>query len=119
MIPWTGFVVRNRGKVLAAWAVLFVLGVAGASDVGHLLSNRFSVPGSDAERGLNTLKTQFGERSDGAFTLVLKATNGGIANPSFRANAQAAAKRNHPWRAGDLNSGDRVSASARMPTVMQ
>ena len=73
----TEFVVRHRRLVLVTWLVLFVLGVAAASNVGSLLSNRFSVPGSDAERGLTILRTRFHERSDGAFTLVVQAAPGG------------------------------------------
>src|SRR4051812_29375980 len=71
MTGWTRFVVRHRGAILAAWLVVFMLGVAGAANLGGLLSNRFSVPGSDSDRGLNILKDRMGDRSDGAFTLVV------------------------------------------------
>jgi hypothetical protein len=71
MIAWTRFVVRHRGAILGAWLVVFVLGAAGAANLGGLLSNRFSVPGSDSDRGLNILKDRMGDRSDGAFTLVV------------------------------------------------
>jgi uncharacterized membrane protein YdfJ with MMPL/SSD domain len=76
----TEFVVRHRRLVLLAWVVLFVLGAAAASNLGSLLSNRFSVPGSDAERGLTLLRERFHERSDGAFTLVAH-SSGGAVNP--------------------------------------
>ncbi len=72
MERWTRAVIANRKKVLVAWLVLFVLGGYGASHLGDLLTNRFSVPGSDAERGLNLLKDRFHERGDGAFTLVFQ-----------------------------------------------
>jgi RND superfamily putative drug exporter len=75
--------------VLAVWVVLTVLGVWATSNLGSLLTNRFSVPGSDAERGLNILKDRFNERGDGAFTLVVR-TNG--AAPAL-AGAEAAAQR--------------------------
>ena len=89
MAEWTEVVVRHRRVVLLTWVVLGVLGAVAASDLGSLLSNRFSVPGSDAERGLNILRTQFHERSDGAFTLVVR-PNGGSVN---RAAVEAAAGR--------------------------
>jgi putative drug exporter of the RND superfamily len=90
---WTRRVIRHRKKVLAGWLVLFVLGGLGAANVGKLLSNRFSVPGSDAERGLNLLKDRFNERGDGAFTLVFK-TDRPVANsPAFRLQAARAAHR--------------------------
>jgi RND superfamily putative drug exporter len=68
---WTRVIIRHRKKVLALWLVLFLVGGLGAANLGGLLSNRFSVPGSDAERGLNLLKDRFQERGDGAFTLVV------------------------------------------------
>ena len=46
-----------------------MLGGWATANVGKLLTNRFSVPGSDAERGLEVLKARFHERGDGAFTL--------------------------------------------------
>ena len=56
MESWTRRVIRNRKKIIAAWLVLLVLGGLGAANVGKLLSNRFSVSGSDSEQGLDLLK---------------------------------------------------------------
>src|SRR3954453_19909096 len=88
MIRWTGFVIAHRKRIVAVWLRLFVLGgyaaaergglppdrLSGAgraaANVGDLLTNRFSVPGAESERGLNLLKDRMGDRSDGAFTLV-------------------------------------------------
>jgi putative drug exporter of the RND superfamily len=86
MERWTRAVIANRKKVLAAWLVLFALGGYGASHLGDLLTNRFKVPGSDAERGLDLLKQNFNERGDGAFTLVFQSRR-----PIVVAPAQAAA----------------------------
>ena len=93
MRRWTRLVVKNRKKVLAGWLVLFVLGGLGAAKVGDLLTNRFSVPGSDAERGLDLLKANLGERGVGDFTLVLQSSGGSIRNPAFIRSAEAAAQR--------------------------
>ena len=76
MLRWTDWVIRHRKRVLGGWIVVFVLGAAATSTLGSLLTNRFSVPGSDAERGLNLVKKKFHERGDGAFTLVLQAKRG-------------------------------------------
>jgi RND superfamily putative drug exporter len=106
MERWTRAVIANRKKVLVAWLVLFVLGGYGASHLGDLLTNRFSVPGSDAERGLNLLKDRFHERGDGAFTLVFQsekpivvatkpaagANQTPAISPAFRAEAEKAAR---------------------------
>ena len=71
MISWTGFVIAHRKRILAVWVVLFVLGGYGAANLGGLLTNRFSVPGSESERGLDLLKRTSTSARDGAFTLVV------------------------------------------------
>src|ERR687887_2330864 len=91
MESWTRRVIRNRKKVIAAWLVLLVLGGYGAANVGKLLSNRFSVPGSDAEKGLDLLKERFDERGDGAFTLVFRTDRPVAKSPAFGRQAFAAA----------------------------
>src|SRR4051795_11778887 len=89
MIRWTGFVIAHRKRIVAVWVVLFLLGGYAAANVGDLLSNRFSVPGAESERGLNLLKDRMGDRSDGAFTLV----GTGIDSPADRAAFVAATRR--------------------------
>ena len=90
---WTLAVIRHRKAIIAAWIALFVVGGAAAANLGGLLSNRFSVPGSDAERGLDLLKDRMNERSDGAFTLVV-AGPGAVRRtaPRWRAAAQRGAR---------------------------
>jgi RND superfamily putative drug exporter len=70
MTRWVDLVIAHRKRVLAAWVVLFVLGGVAASNLGGLLSNRFSVPGAESERGLELIQDRMSDRSDGAFTLV-------------------------------------------------
>src|SRR4051812_16879243 len=89
MIRWTGFVITHRKRIVAAWVVLFLLGGVATANLGGLLSNRFSVPGAESERGLNLLKDRMGDRSDGAFTLVAT----GVDTPADRAAFVAAARR--------------------------
>src|SRR4051812_49713822 len=89
MIRWTGFVIAHRKRIVAVWVVLFLLGGYAAANVGDLLSNRFSVPGAESERGLNLLKDRMGDRSDGAFTLV----GTGVDSPADRAAFVAATRR--------------------------
>ena len=76
MTRWTRFVIRNRKRILLAWLVAVVgCGVLSAN-LGDLLSNRFSVPGSEAEEGLELLEDNFGERGQN-FTLVARSPRGG------------------------------------------
>ncbi|MGH2926230.1 MAG: MMPL family transporter [Solirubrobacterales bacterium] len=92
MEAWTRRIIRHRKKVIAAWLVLLVLGGYGAANVGKLLSNRFSVPGSDAERGLDLLKNRFDERGDGAFTMVFQADRPVAGTAVFKRRAEAATR---------------------------
>src|SRR6187200_592578 len=89
MASWTLGVIRHRKAIIAAWIALFIFGGAAAANLGGLLSNRFSVPGSDAERGLDLLKDRMHERGDGAFTLVVQ----GHGTAPDRAAVHAAAQR--------------------------
>src|SRR3954447_9154102 len=89
MNRWTDFVIAHRKRILVVWLVLFVLGGFAAANLGGLLSNRFSVPGSESERGLELLKDRMGDRSDGAFTLV---PPGGAAGGGRAAGPRAAAR---------------------------
>jgi putative drug exporter of the RND superfamily len=86
---WTDFVIAHRKRIAVAWLVLFLLGGYAASNLGGLLSNRFSVPGAESERGLETLKDRMHDRSDGAFTLVAT----GVDTPRERAAVATAAAR--------------------------
>src|SRR4051812_46476664 len=89
MIRWASYGIAHRRRVLAVWLVLFAFGGYAASSLGDLLTNRFSVPGADSERGLELLKDRMGDRSDGAFTLVAA----GVDGPAERAAVAAAAAR--------------------------
>jgi RND superfamily putative drug exporter len=102
MIAWTRFVLRHRGAILAGWLVVFVLGAAGAANLGGLLSNRFTVPGSDSDRGLNILKDRMGDRADGAFTLVVEGGDKQAAVAAARRAARVVpgAKAGPPLQAG-------------------
>ncbi|HXD59922.1 MAG TPA: MMPL family transporter [Thermoleophilaceae bacterium] len=93
MLSWTRVVIRHRRKVLLLWLLLFVFGGVSASKLGPLLTNRFSVPGSDAERGRTIAKQAFGEHGDGDFTLVVRATSGSSRDAAFLTNADAAVER--------------------------
>jgi uncharacterized membrane protein YdfJ with MMPL/SSD domain len=100
MARWTLSVIRHRRAIIAAWLVLLVLGGAAAANLGDLLSNRFSVPGSDAERGLNLLKDKMHERSDGSFTLVAQGSGSRPDPAAVAAAAQRGARALEDGKAG-------------------
>jgi uncharacterized membrane protein YdfJ with MMPL/SSD domain len=89
---WTRRVIRHRKKIIVLWLLLFAFGVYGVSHLGDLLSNRFSVPGSDAEDGLNLVKDRLHERGDGAFTLIGQTQRPIASTPRFLQQLEAAAQ---------------------------
>jgi hypothetical protein len=56
--------------VLAAWAAVFLVALVASSRLSALLTNRFTLPGTDTERAEQILQNHFGQRSTGSFTLV-------------------------------------------------
>jgi len=65
-------VLRHRRIVIGAWAVVFVVGGVLATRLSPLLSNQFSVPGTDSERARTLLAERFGEVPEGSFTIVFQ-----------------------------------------------
>jgi RND superfamily putative drug exporter len=88
---WTSFVIRNRKKVLVAWFAAVLVGGGLSAGLADLLSNRFSVPGAEAEEGLDVLEDRFSERGAN-FTLVADPENGEI-DLALTARLQRAADR--------------------------
>src|SRR5919198_3215772 len=102
MARWTDFVIAHRARIIAAWVVAFLLGAFAAANLGGLLSNRFSVPGSESERGLNLLKDRMNDRSDGSFTLVAANVQGDSGRRAVAAAAGRAAGAVKGGKAGPL-----------------
>jgi uncharacterized membrane protein YdfJ with MMPL/SSD domain len=67
---WTRWMIRYRWAVVVAWLLLLVGGGWSATKLPALLSNSFTMPGTDSERARTILKEHYGDRSDGAFTIV-------------------------------------------------
>ncbi|MFL5871231.1 MAG: MMPL family transporter, partial [Solirubrobacterales bacterium] len=93
MLGWTNWIIEHRKRVIGLWIVIAVLGVMGAAALGDLLTNRFSVPGSEAEQGRDLLGEHFQERGDGDFVLVAEATGGTDRSQQFQTAVSDAAKR--------------------------
>jgi uncharacterized membrane protein YdfJ with MMPL/SSD domain len=76
MARWTRLVLRFRWPVLAFWLVVLLAGGFATSKLTPLLSNTFTVPGTDSERARTILQDHFGDRSDGEFLIIYKVRNG-------------------------------------------
>src|SRR3954468_9182114 len=87
----TRWVLHHRWPVAIAWAVVLVAGFWASGRLSDLQSNVFSVPGTDSERVRSVLEQRFGDRSDGAFTVVFRVRNS--ADPRTAARLQAVVDR--------------------------
>jgi len=76
MARWTRVVLRFRWPILAAWLVILLAGALATAKLSPLLSNTFTVPGTDSERARTILQDHFGDRSDGEFLVIYKVRNG-------------------------------------------
>jgi len=91
MVAWTRWVIAHRKRVLLTWVVVVVIAGTASAGLGDLLTNRFSIPGAEAEKGFDILKDKFGQQGDG-YTLVVKPQKGVQSATVLRA-AQFAADR--------------------------
>ncbi len=67
---WTRGCLRFRWPILAFWLCVLLAGGYATAHISSLLSNTFTVPGTDSERVRSILEREFGDRSDGSFTVV-------------------------------------------------
>jgi len=72
MERWTRWILRYRWPVLAAWLLVLLAGGYSSSKLPALLSNTFTMPGTDSERARTILEQRYGDRSDGVFTVVFR-----------------------------------------------
>ena len=72
MARWTRFVLRHRVAVVVAWGAVLLLGGYATSQLSPLLSNTFTVPGTDSDHVRKALERHFGDRPDGSFTVVFE-----------------------------------------------
>jgi uncharacterized membrane protein YdfJ with MMPL/SSD domain len=89
---WTRLVLRFRWPILAFWLAVVLAGGYAFSKLTPLLSNTFTVPGTDSERVRTILQDRFGDRSDGEFLVVYKVRDGtaGVRLQLERATREAA-----------------------------
>src|SRR3954462_7227943 len=73
---WTRVVLRSRWPILASWLVILLAGPVATTRLPPLLSNTFTVPGTDSERARTILQHHFGDRSDGEFLINYRVRNG-------------------------------------------
>ena len=115
MARWARTVIRFRWAVLTAWIVAVVAAMVASSGLSDLLTNRFVLPGAESEKAANILKTRFGQKPEGSFSLVVKGAPGSAGSlvPKVRLAAQRAAGELPTGKVASVQpvSADVVSAS--------
>jgi len=119
VIAWTRAVVAHRRAILAGWLLVAILGGVATANIGKLLTNRFSVPGSDAEKGLAVLQSQLGVRGDGTFTLVVQSIGGPPSTVAAEAAGRRAAGEVPGGRAGPLRLAGGGAGYLQIATPLQ
>src|SRR3954453_6239687 len=91
MARWTRFVIDHRKRVLALWLVVVVAAGAASAGLADLLSNRFSLPGAESEKGFTILRDNFGAQGQGYTLVVVKQS--GVSEASLIRVTQGAVNR--------------------------
>jgi RND superfamily putative drug exporter len=91
MAAWTRLVLRARWAVVVCWAIATCAGFVGYRQLAPLLSNQFTVPGTDSDRVREVLQQRFGDRSDGSFQVVFQARD--ARDPALRRRLSAVVDR--------------------------
>ena len=82
---------RLRWPIAIAWLVVVLAGGWASGRLSALQSNVFSVPGTDSEHVRDVIQAHFGDRSDGAFTVVFRVPDS--SDPAARAHLQGVVDR--------------------------
>jgi uncharacterized membrane protein YdfJ with MMPL/SSD domain len=114
---WTRAMIRYRWWVVAIWAALFLTGMYATSGLSDLLTNRFTLPGTDTARADSILEEQFGQKTVGSFSVVVQGEPGSARQllPIVRERAAAAAKE---LPTGQLAGVQAVSDSVVSATIV-
>jgi uncharacterized membrane protein YdfJ with MMPL/SSD domain len=95
MAAWARTMIRFRWPVLGAWVVLLAVAAVASTGLSDLLTNRFVLPGAESEKAGDILEQHFGQKPDGAFTLVVQGKPGtaqSLVGPARAAATRAAAE---------------------------
>ena len=94
MERWTRRMIRYRWAVLGVWAVVLAVSLVATSGLADLLTNRFTLPGTDTARAERILDDHFGQKTTGSFTIVVHGEPGSaqeLVGPVEAAAARASA----------------------------
>ncbi|HWU11316.1 MAG TPA: MMPL family transporter [Streptomyces sp.] len=82
---------RRRGRVLALWLLLLALLGGGAAAFSGPTTSKFSIPGTESQKALDSLAREFPQAGGATGTIVVAAPEGGKLTPSAVAPVTAEA----------------------------
>src|ERR1044072_8933153 len=92
MADWTRRMIRLRWAVVAVWLAVLAVSLMAMAGLSDLLTNRFSLPGTDTARAESILEDHFGQKTTGSFLIVARGDSPDSA-PKLVPEVQAAAER--------------------------
>ena len=103
-------IARHRWKVLIAWCLLAAAAFAVAGVAGGQLVNDYSIPGTESQRGIDTLAQRFPQASGTTGQVVFTSTSGPIADhqAAVEQQIQAISKVQHVTSVDDPFASDAV-----------
>ena len=122
MARWARTMIRFRWAVLIVWIVAVLAAGSASSGLSSLLTNRFALPGSDSEKAADILKSRFGEKPEGSFSLVVKGGPGQTAEslvPRLRTAAERAAAQLPTGQVAEVHAASRDVATATIISQLQ
>ncbi|MFE9822843.1 MMPL family transporter [Streptomyces sp. NPDC005791] len=76
------FSFRRRGRVLALWLLLLALLGGGAAAFSGPTTSKFSIPGTESQKALDSLSREFPQAGGATGTIVVAAPEGGKLTPA-------------------------------------
>jgi hypothetical protein len=115
-------IARHRWKVLVAWCLLAAAAFALAGLAGGQLVNDYTIPGTESQRGIDTLAQRFPQASGTTGQVVFTSASGPIADPqaAVEQRIQAISKVQHVTsvRPRPHRDGPRRPADAQRHSVV-
>jgi uncharacterized membrane protein YdfJ with MMPL/SSD domain len=114
---FTRAMIRWRYAVAVAWIVAIAASAVAALQLSSLLSNRFLIPNSDAQRVEDIMRSQYGELSDGIFSIVVTSQEATPQELELAAN-QAAARAWEAVRVGTVRPARLIDKDVAVASIV-
>ena len=84
MLGLTRWCISNRRKVILGWVAFAVLATVVATAVGRNYAQNFTLPGTESQRAVNLLTSEFQSQSGDLDTIVWHTSSGTVDAPAVR-----------------------------------